>query len=86
MKSDEKKFFRACYRFCRLRNTSRYTAILPRDVITILREFISAKRCFELLDKWAALGFYNYGSLIDLGWIEPDKLPEEYKQLLEAKK
>lgn len=75
MKEDEIKFFKTMVRLSNV--------IYPRDIINIIKDFIHYKRCWYLLNKWSGLGFYNYGVTLDLGWIEFDKLPDRYKELLE---
>lgn len=85
MKEDEIKFFKTMVRYSRRNSNGSlcYGAASPREVINILGEFMNYKRCWYLLKKWSGLGFYNYGVCLDLGWIELDKLPERYKELLE---
>lgn len=85
MKDDEIKFFLTVARYGKQlanRNTYWTTGIEIRVVINFLSEFIHHKRCWYLLQKWAKLGFYNYGVTLDLGWLELDKLPERYRVLL----
>lgn len=85
MKEDEIKFFKIVTRHCRCSsyiNGFNNAKITVRDVINIIDEFINHKRCWYLLRKWSGLGFYNYGVTLDLGWIELDKLPDRYKELL----
>lgn len=86
MKDDEKLFFRICFevgrKIWRDYDTPYFTSM--RDVIFIMEQCgaIHHKRAWYLLSKWEGLGFYNYGVALDLGWLEPDKLPERYKDLL----
>lgn len=88
MKDDEKRFFLCCYKFCRRSPAFDIYKPTPRDVIHILEEagYIHHKRAWYLLSKWTRLGFYEYGVNLELGWFEPDKLPERYKVLLEKEK
>lgn len=86
MKDDEIKFFLTVAKYGKtVSDGSTYvsTGINTRDIICLLSEFIHHKRCWYLLQKWAKLGFYNYGVTLDLGWIELDKLTERYKVLLQ---
>ena len=81
MKDDEKMFFRICVRY-------RHGVIAPvriREIVNILYDagVMHYKRCWYLLDKWANLGFYEYGVTADLGWFVRDRLPERYAKLLE---
>ena len=77
MKDDEIRFFRTCWQY-------RHQGISIRDIICLVHEFIHYKRCYYLLDKWARLDFYDYGVALDLGWFEPDALPERYRVLLDG--
>ena len=86
MKDDEIKFFLTVAKYGKtVSDGSTYvsTGINIRDIIDLLSEFIHHKRCLYLLQKWAKLGFYNYGVTLDLGWLKLDKLPERYKVLLQ---
>lgn len=83
MKEDEIKFFRTMIRYGRQTTDNRdIVGIFPRDIINFLSEYIHHKRCWYLLSKWSRLGFYNWGVSMGLGWIEIDKLPERYIELL----
>lgn len=84
MKEGEIKFFKTMVRYCRLHNGDGcYSGCMyPREIINILGEFINYKRCWYLLMKWSRMGFYNCGVSLDLGWLEMDKLPDRYKELL----
>ena len=77
MKEDEKKFFITCIKY----NLSNPYAYSIRDIINFLSEFINYKRCWYLLRKWVNKGFYNYGTVEDLGWFETDKLTGEYLKI-----
>ena len=84
MKEDEIKFFKTMIRYSRCcKEGMLFGATNPREIINILREFMNYKRCWYLLKKWSGLGFYNYGVCLDLGWLEMDKLPDRYKELLD---
>lgn len=86
MKDDEIKFFLTVAKYGKtVSDCSTYwsTGIDIRVIIGLLSEFIHHKRCWYLLQKWAKLGFYNYGVTLDLGWLELEKLPERYKVLLQ---
>ena len=86
MKEDEIKFFRTmanCGRRMVIENGERvWIGDTPRFIINVLGEYINHKRCWYLLEKWSGLGFYNYGVSLDLGWLELDKLPDRYRELL----
>lgn len=83
MKEDEKKFFRIAVRYARqMTDDGECVGISFRDLITFLSEYIHHKRCWYLLQKWSRLGFYNWGVCLDLGWLELDKLPERYIEVL----
>ena len=85
MKEDEIKFFKTMVKWCRLDNVDgRYPRrMFPREIINVISEYMNYKRCWYLLEKWAGLGFYNYGVSLDLGWLEMNNLPDRYKVLLE---
>lgn len=89
MKDDEKRFFRLCFEVGRKIHNGLdypYSYVTPRNLIFILEQcgVINHKRAWYLLEKWSELGFYDYGVTLDLGWFEPDKLPERYKDLLKG--
>jgi hypothetical protein len=90
MKDDEKLFFRVCYEVGRIIDGADiswyYTD--PRDVIFVMEQCgaIHHKRAWYLLKKWSGLGFYDYGTTLDLGWFYSDRLPERYKVLVEKEK
>lgn len=79
MKDDEIRFFRTCWKACHCYPGLKLSF---RNLINAISEFIPHKRCWYLLAKWAEIGFYNYGVSLDLGWFEPDKMPERYKNLI----
>ena len=88
MKDDEKKFFRLCFEYishvsatCKFRE-GRCT---PRDLISIIDEWMPHKRAWYYLEKWAGLGFYGYGVTLDLGWLNDELIPQRYMDLLEEK-
>lgn len=78
MKIDEIIFFIYCY------TLRTYYDFTIRDVVDIFTEHMSRKRCWYLLKKWANKGFYNYGITLDLGWFEPQYMPERYTKILEV--
>lgn len=86
MKDDEKKFFRLCYRYISHIRNHRvvYGTYTPRDLINILQEWFPYKRAWYYLKKWDRLNFYNCGVALDLGWIDDDKIPQAYLDLLEG--
>lgn len=85
MKDDEKKFFRACYLYGRT-DVFQKEFILPRTIVNILAGYIYHKRCWYYLQKWEDLGFYEYGTALDLGWFIPENLPERYLELIKEEK
>lgn len=74
MKDQERIFFALCYN---LRHTCK-----PRQIVNLLADTIPHKRCWYYLEKWARLGFYNWGVTIDLGWFELDKIPQRYAEIV----
>ena len=84
MKNDEKIFFVYCYILGR-REAYQARRVEPRYIINDFEMigFMHHKRCWYLLEKWRRLGFYDYGTNLELGWFYPNKLPERYKKILE---
>lgn len=83
MKEDEIKFFRLCYRYItHIRDKVYQGTYSPRDLIDIIDEWLPHKRAWYYLEKWDRLGFYNYGVTLDLGWIEDNKIPQRYLELV----
>lgn len=85
MKDDEIKFFKACYKhLTHIGNSQivkgKYTA---RELIEILEDFIPSKRMWYYIHKWDSLGFYNYGVSPNVGWLEDDKIPLRYLELVQ---
>lgn len=82
MKEDEKLFFRLCVKYA----LAKVGTVRIREIIGILHNAgaVHYKRCWYLLEKWERLGFYNYGVTSDLGWIEMEKLPQRYRNILEV--
>lgn len=76
MINQEKTFFKACYR---LTCISMWTV---REVVELLVDTIPRDDCWNYLRKWKKLGFYNYGSSIDLGRIDTHKVTDEYKEAI----
>ena len=83
MKKDEEKFFRLCYKYIKhIRDNIYNGEYSPRDLINIIEEWLPHKRAWYYLKKWDRLGFYNYGVTLDLGWLEDDKIPQRYLELI----
>lgn len=72
MKDDEKLFFTICFSFVHGK------VCTVRDVVHLFDGVIHHKRCWYLLRKWSEKGFYDYGVTLDLGWFDPEKVPEVY--------
>lgn len=75
MKPDEIAF----YNLLRQSHPETYTPAQPlfvRDVIASLAGTMHHKRCWYLLGKWSARGWYDSGVALDLGWFT-DKAPVE---------
>ena len=86
MKGDEILFFQYVYNWCSYQDWQGHHEGLftVREMVNIFSStgYIHHKRCWYLLQKWARLGFYDYGTTLDLGWLRPSRLPDRYKQLL----
>lgn len=76
MKEQERLFFALSF------NLWHMALIPPRKVVELLDGTIHYKRCWYYLKKWADLGFYEYGTTLDLGWFTFSKMPERYKELV----
>ena len=85
MKEDEIKFFRLCYRYItHIRDKVYQGMYSPRDLIDIIEEWLPHKRAWYYLEKWSRLNFYSYGVTLDLGWLEDDKIPQRYMELIKG--
>ena len=83
MKEDEIKFFRLCYQYITHIQDKVYQGkYSPRDLINIIDEWLPHKKAWYYLEKWSKLNFYDYGVTLDLGWIEDEKIPQRYKELI----
>lgn len=71
MKDEEKWFFKQVVERCD--NTGKNIDevwTFPRDIINESNFPFHYKRAWYFLEKWARKGLYNYGTSLDLGWIE----------------
>ena len=59
MKPDEREFLTAVQR--------KDTNMTVREVVSHLA--INHKRAWFLLEKWARNGWYEWGAVIDMGWL-----------------
>lgn len=84
MKEHEKIFFALCINLCGKTFLRIGNRLHPRDIVNILADTIPHKRCWYYLQKWAGLGFYDYGVTLDLGWFYLDQLPQRYLDILEG--
>ena len=66
MKEDECRLLIHIYLQCKQGRADRLT---PRQVIVDLSHIIQHKRAFSLLNKWCKKGWYDYGVVLDLGWL-----------------
>ena len=80
MKVDEIVFFVYCY-FLRT-----FYGFSVEEVVEICSLQIPKKRLLYLLKKWEKKGFYNYGVSIDMGWFEPEYMPERYRKIIDIKR
>lgn len=50
----------------------RFTGVTVRDVCQrYIDASVPSKRLYYWLGKWANKGWYEWGSVIDLGWLTP---------------
>ncbi len=52
----------------------------PRDIIASIGHLIAEKRALYLLDKWTQKGWYEYGTVIDGGWLTEAGMTASYEQ------
>ena len=81
MKIDEIVFFRLC---AYVDNATDPECSI-QEIMNMLDGVIPYKRMVYYLKKWAALGFYNYGVSLDMGWFETYGMPDRYKLLYYAR-
>jgi hypothetical protein len=78
IKEDEKQFLRTLQKegWAHIQQNGNYVSlpnrIMPRDIIE--REAMNEKRAFYLLEKWESKGWYEYGTVIDGGWLTPEAM------------
>ena len=67
MKDDEKRFLKIMQEQAwRAGQTEGFT--MPRRIIESL-DWLPEKRAHYLLEKWVGKGWYDYGTVIDGGWM-----------------
>lgn len=80
MKNHERIFFVLCVRLAAI-------GMKPRDVVQLLGGTIPRDRCMYYLRKWTAMGIYEHGRDLALGWFAPTaKMPTRYRETMEEKK
>ena len=52
----------------------------PRAIIADSLHLLPEKRALFLLKKWTAKGWYDYGTVIDMGWLTPDGVAASYEK------
>lgn len=72
MNPREKCFFKVCLALTEKRI---YTI---REVMGMFDGVIPERQMLYYLKKWAKIGFYDYGTTIDLGWIIGRNVPSRY--------
>lgn len=72
MKEDEKYFLKRILNECSRdeNNNIKLNYKTPRDIINEPDFPINYKRAWYLLEKWNGKDWYNYGVVLDLGWLE----------------
>jgi hypothetical protein len=82
----EEIFFKACvYSLYLSANDNKVHTF--RDIVNKFSEMgFPIKQLWYYLEKWANIGFYNYGVTSDLGWFEFDKLTGVYKEIYDKMK
>ena len=84
MKPLERIFFLACSNEQTCMKSYNGSELSIRAIANIFSRFgFSYKQLCYYLEKWDEKGFYDYGTSLDLGWIEINKLSGEYKKVYE---
>lgn len=94
MKPLERIFFIACIKNCCFNSFNHFTGMCAGTEEFTVRGIIcmfellgfSKKQLHYYLRKWADIGFYDYGTSLDLGWFEFYKLKGEYKNMFATSK
>ena len=85
MKPLEIIFFMACVNEQRRVYDLSKREFTVREIANIFTRFgFSYKQLMYYVKKWSDRGFYDYGTSLDLGWFEFDKLKGEYKEIYES--
>lgn len=75
MKPLEEIFFRACVNEQKRKLRSSDRELSVRTIGNIFERLgFSYKQLMYYVRKWSDRGFYDYGTTLDLGWFEFDKL------------
>lgn len=84
MKPLERIFFLACLHEERCMKSFNGVEFSIRTIANIFSRLgFSYKQLCYYLEKWSEKGFYDYGTSLDLGWLDIDKLTGEYKNIYE---
>ena len=67
IKADEVTFFMLMQQRCRTAGLD--TGESPRAIIADSSHLINEKRAHYLLQKWTGKGWYDWGTVIDGGWM-----------------
>ncbi len=67
IKVDEITFLMLMQQRCRAEGAD--TGESPRDIIATSAHILAEKRAHALLRKWQKKGWYDYGTVIDGGWL-----------------
>jgi hypothetical protein len=51
----------------------------PRAIIASIPHLVAEKRALYLLGKWEGKGWYEYGTVIDMGWLTEAGKAATYK-------
>lgn len=85
MKPLEEIFFRACVNEQKRKLPSSNRELSIRTIGNIFERLgFSYKQLMYYVRKWSDRGFYDYGTTLDLGWFEFDKLTGEYKRIYDS--
>lgn len=78
----EKKFLKTCWN---MRDALSGGRMIVRDIVDATYEYMENYEAVTYLYKWSQMGFYHFikGGVIDQGYFIWDKLPPEYRRVVQ---
>jgi hypothetical protein len=77
IKEDEKRFLRIMQKdgWAHIRKDGKLFPLpnrtMPREIIARESNWLNEKRALYLLEKWDGKGWFEYGTVVDGGWLTP---------------